>query len=71
MFSEYNHKRKLLIEQNIDYFTEEEFDNFISLINPYLLHEVEEHLNDSETYYANEEAALLIRLMKYRDNYIY
>ena len=71
LFCEYDHKRKLLIEQNIDHFSEEEFDNFISQINQYLLLGVEEHSNDSNTYYANEEAALLIRLMEYRDNYIY
>lgn len=71
LFCEYDHKRKLLIEQNIDHFSEEEFDNFMSQINQYLLLGVEEHSNDSNTYYANEEAALLIRLMEYRDNYIY
>ena len=57
--------------QNIDHFSEEEFDNFISQINQYFLLGVAEHSNDSNTYYANEEAALLIRLMEYRDNYIY
>ena len=71
LFCEYDHKRKLLMEQNIDHFSEEEFDNFISQINQYLLLGVEEHSNDSNTYYAKEEAALLIRLMEYRDNYIY
>ena len=71
LFNEYDHKRKLLIEQKIDHFTEEEFDNFVSKINEYLLLGVEENLNDSEVYYAKEEAALLIRLMEYRDNYIY
>lgn len=71
LFCEYDHKRKLLMEQNIDHFSEEEFDNFISQVNQYLLLGVEEHSNDSNTYYANEEGALLIRLMEYRDNYIY
>lgn len=71
LFCEYDHKRKLLMEQNIDHFSEEEFDKFISQINQYLLLGVEEHSNDSNTYYANEEAALLMRLMEYRDNYIY
>lgn len=71
LFCEYDHKRKLLMEQNIDHFSEEEFDNFISQINQCLLLGVEEYSNDSETYYASEEAALLIRLMEYRDNYIY
>lgn len=71
LFNEYDHKRKLLIEKNIDHFTNEEFNKFISKINEYLLLGVEEHLNDEETYYAGDEAALLIRLMEYRDNYIY
>lgn len=71
LLCEYDHKRKLLIEQNIDHFTEEEFDNFISSFNQYLLLGVEEYSNDSEVYYASDEATLIIRLMEYRDNYIY
>lgn len=71
LFSEYDHKRKELIEKKIDHFTEQEFDEFVSGINQNLLLGVEEYVNDSEVYYAKEEAALLIRLMEYRDNYIY
>jgi hypothetical protein len=71
LFCEYDHKRKLLIEKNIDHFTEEEFNNFIAQINQYLLLGVEEYSNDSKVYYADDEATLLIRLMEYRDNYIY
>lgn len=71
LFNEYDHKRKELIDKNIDHFTEEEFEEFVSKINEYLLLGVEEYLNDSEVFYANKEAALLIRLMEYRDNYIY
>lgn len=71
LFSEYDRKRKLLIEQNIDHFDDEEFNEFISKINQYLLLGVDEHLADSEVYYADKEEALLIRLMEYRDNYIY
>ncbi len=71
LFQEYDHKRKLLIEQNIEQFAEDEFDNFISKINQYLLLGVEEYSNDTEIYYARDEAALLVRLMEYRDNYIY
>lgn len=71
LFNEYDHKRKELIDKNIDHFSEEEFDEFVSNINEYLLLGVEEYLNDSEAYYADKEAALLIRLMEYRDNYIY
>ena len=71
LFSEYDHKRKILIDKKIDYFTEEEFNEFVSKINQYLLLGVEEYSSDSEVYYADKEAALLIRLMEYRDNYIY
>jgi len=71
LFNEYDHKRKELIEKNIDHFSDEEFNEFISKINEYLLLGVDEYLNDSKVYYANKEAALLIRLMEYRDNYIY
>lgn len=71
LFSEYDYKRKVLIEQKKDSFPEEELDNFILKINEYLLLGVEEYLNDCDVYYANEEQALLIRLMEYRDNYIY
>lgn len=71
LFNEYDHKRKVLIDKKIDHFSEEEFDEFVSKINQYLIHGVEEYSNDSEVYYADKEAALLIRLMEYRDNYIY
>ena len=71
LFNEYDHKRKELIDKNIERFSDEEFNDFISKINEYLLLGVDEYLNDSKVYYANKEAALLIRLMEYRDNYIY
>lgn len=71
LFIEYNHKRNVLISEKKDHFSEEEFNEFISKINQFLLLGTEEHLADSEVYYANEEKALLIRLMEYRDNYIY
>ena len=71
LFNEYDHKRKELIAKKIDHFTEEEFDGFVSKINQFLLLGVEEYANDSNVYYADKEAALLIRLTEYRDNYIY
>lgn len=71
LFQEYNHKRKILIEKNIDRFSDDEFDNFILKINEYLLLGVEEHNKDDKVYYADTEETLLIRLMEYRDNYIY
>ena len=71
LFNEYDHKRKELIDKNIDHFSEDEFDYFVSKINEYLLLGVDEYSNDSNVYYADKEATLLIRLMEYRDNYIY
>lgn len=71
LFIEYDHKRNLLISEKTDHFSEEEFNIFISKINQFLILGTEEYLADSEVYYAKEERALLIRLMEYRDNYIY
>ena len=71
LFQEYDHKRNELKELKIDHFSNEEFNNFISKINEFLLLGVEENLADKEVYYADDEQTLLIRLMEYRDNYIY
>ena len=71
LFQEYDHKRKILIQEGKNRFSDEEFDNFIGNINQYLLLGVEEHLADGKSYYIKDENALLIRLMEYRDNYIY
>ena len=71
LFIEYDHKRNVLISNKIDHFPENEFNEFVSKTNQFLLLGTEEHLADSEVYYAKEEKALLIRLMEYRDNYIY
>ncbi len=71
LFIEYDHKRNVLISEKKDYFSEDEFNEFVSKINQFLLLGTEEHLADSEVYYAKEERALLTRLMEYRDNYIY
>lgn len=71
LFQEYDHKRKELINSNIYQFDDNEFNNFINKINEYLLLGCDEYLSDDKVYYAQEEAALLVRLMEYRDNYIY
>ena len=71
LFQEYDHKRNVLISEKKDYFSEDEFNEFVSKINQFLLLGTEEHLVESEVYYAKEERALLTRLMEYRDNYIY
>lgn len=71
LFQEYDHKRNVLISEKKDYFSEDEFNEFVSKINQFLLLGTEENLAESEVYYAKEERALLTRLMEYRDNYIY
>lgn len=71
LFNEYDHKRKLLIEQGIDHFTSEEFDNFIIKIDEYLLLGIDEHLANPKADVEGKEKPLLIRLMEYRDNYVY
>lgn len=71
LFQEYDHKRKILIENKEECFSMEEFNNFMSKMNNCLLLGCEEYSKDSEVYYADKEEDLLIRLMEYRDNYIY
>ena len=71
LFQEYNHKRNELIKLKIDHFSNDEFNEFIIKLNEYLLLGIEENLSDSEVYYADNEQTLLIRLIEYRDNYIY
>ena len=71
LFQEYDHKRNELISSGIDHFTNEELDNFILKIDEYILLGADEYIQDSEVYYAKEERTLLLRLMEYRDNYIY
>ena len=71
LFQEYDHKRKKLIEEKKDCLSTEDFDNFLSKINEYLMLGIEENIADPNVYYAGDEATLLIRLIEYRDNYIY
>lgn len=71
LFQEYDHKRNELIKINVDRFSDEEFNNFIIKIDEFLLLGVDENLCDSKVYYSKEEQALLLRLMEYRDNYVY
>jgi len=71
LFKEYIHKRNQLIEQGIDHFTNEEFDTFIIKIDEYLLLGVNEYLANPQADIEEKEKPLLMRLMEYRDNYIY
>lgn len=71
LFQEFDHKRKELISNKIDTFTEDEINEFILSIDTYLLKGIEENQADSNPYYAKNELTLIWRLMEYRDNYIY
>lgn len=71
LFCKYDHLRKELINKNIDQFSNEELNDFLLNINEYLLIGVDEYLADQNVYYASEEKALLMRIMEFRDNYIY
>ncbi len=72
LFQEFDHKRKNLISNNVDTFTEEEINDFILRLDRGLLKGLEENENDtSKPYYSDKELTLIWRLMEYRDNYIY
>lgn len=71
LFSKYDHLRKELINKGIDHFSDKELNDFLLNINDYLLIGVDEYLADQKAYYASEEKALLLRIMEFRDNYIY
>ena len=71
LFKEYDHKRNELIKNGENRFSDKEFNEFVATIDEYLLIGIDENLSDSKTHYADTEKALLIRLMEYRDNYIY
>ena len=71
LFQKYDHKRKELMDNGIDYFNSEEINEFILNIDTNLLKGLEENENDSKPYYADKELTLIWRIMEYRDNYIY
>ena len=71
LFQKYDHKRKELMDNGIDYFNSEEINEFILKIDTNLLKGLEENESDSKSYYADKELTLIWRIMEYRDNYIY
>lgn len=72
LFRKYDHKRKELINSNVDTFTSEEINEFIMGIDHYLLKGLEENESDiTKPYYSDKELTLIWRIMEYRDNYIY
>lgn len=71
LFQKYDHKRKVLIADNIDTFSSDDINDFILKIDQTLLKGLEENENDSKPYYAEKEKTLISRIIEYRDNYIY
>lgn len=71
LFSAFNNKRNDLISNNINSFNEEETNKFIIDFDKCIALGYEENTKDDNVYYSTEEAALLNRLMDYRDNYLY
>lgn len=71
VFQENIHKRNTLLAEGYDSFSDDDFNDFLSQINKCLLLGFDEYSKDDKVYYADKEEDLLIRLMEYRDNYIY
>lgn len=71
LFQEFDHKRNELISKNIDSFNSEEINDFIIRLDEALLKGLEENEDDSKSYYSDKELTLIVRIMEYRDNYIY
>jgi len=71
LFTNWKHKRDENIENGVYSFTAEETNNFMIEFDNLILQGVEENKRHSNSHYYNEERALLVRLMEYRDNYTY
>lgn len=63
------HKRKQLIAAGIDHFSGKEINGFMAKFTGLLESGYREYIKDLNSYYSNDENALLIRLRDYQDNY--
>ena len=63
------HKRKQLIATGIDHFSGKEINGFMAKFTGLLESGYREYIKDLNSYYSNDENALLIRLRDYQDNY--
>lgn len=70
-FSSWKHKRDENIKNKIYAFTADEIDEFMLGFDNLILQGIEENKKHGNSYYHNEEKALLSRLTEYRDNYTY
>lgn len=71
LFRSFDHKRNILMSQNIDTFTSDEINDFILKVDEFILLGLDENEKDPKPYYAKDELTLLNRIMEYRDNYLY
>lgn len=63
------HKRKQLLAAGIDHFSGEEIRSFMAKYTGLLESGYKEYIKDLNSYYSNDENALLVRLREYQDNY--
>ena len=63
------HKRKQLIAAGIRHFSGEEIRSFFARYTGLLGSGYKEYIKDLNSYYSNDENALLVRLKEYQDNY--
>jgi hypothetical protein len=63
------HKRKQLLAAGIDHFSGEEIRRFMAKYTGLLDSGYREYIKDCNSYYSNEENALLVRLREYQVNY--
>ena len=63
------HKRKQLLAAGIDHFSGEEINRFMAKYTGLLESGYREYIKDCNSYYSNDENALLTRLRDYQDNY--
>ncbi len=63
------HKRKQLLAVGFDHFSEEEIRGFMAKYTGLLESGYKEYIRDLNSYYSNDENALLVRLRDYQVNY--
>lgn len=63
------HKRKLLLTTGVDHFSGEEIRGFMAKYTGLLESGYKEYIKDLNSYYSNDENALLVRLRDYQVNY--
>ena len=63
------HDRNQAVQQGEDAFTDDYIQTFFTAFNRIMIQASREHDENPTRYYYKEEAALLLRIMEYKDNY--